>query len=79
MTHGRLYCHTPPGGHKVVERHFFDQFRFYRVIGHDFSKKNYGPKSADRSAVRQKMDFSNFSTLLTILKIPIEVFEHMWL
>ena len=27
----------------------------------------------------QKIDFSNFSTFLTILKIRIEVFEDMWL
>ena len=59
----------------MVERYFFDQFRFHRVIGHDFSKKNDGPKSADRSAVRQKIDFSHFSTILTNLKIRIELFE----
>ncbi len=27
----------------------------------------------------QKMDFSNFSTFLTILKIRIEIFEDRWL
>jgi len=68
----------PPEGHKAIERHLFDQFRFHRGTGHDPSKKNYGPKSADRSAVRQKIDSSHPSTTPTNPKIRIETFEDKW-
>ena len=50
LTHGSLDWRTPCGRHKVVQISFLTKNGPLGVIKDQILKKNYGPKSADRTA-----------------------------
>ena len=60
MSHGALDCLTPPGRHKLVENDNLSQYRPQKVIEGGILNKNYGSKSADRTADFDKIKFFRF-------------------
>ena len=60
----------------MVERHFFGQFRFYRVIGHDFSKKIMDQNQLIDQLFGKKLIFLILHPLseLTHFRLMIELF-----
>ena len=79
MTHGTLDWQTPLGRDKVVEIDFLTQNRPQGVIEGEISKKNYGPKSADRTADFGKIEFFQFLTYvvnLTCLGLYFMTFQN---
>ena len=68
LTHGTLDWRTPLGRHKVVQIHFWTKNGPLEVIEDQILKKNYGPKSADRTADFGKISFFQFLTYVANLR-----------
>ena len=74
VTHGTLDWQTPLGRHKVVQIHFLTKNGPLEVIEDQILKKNYGPKSADRTADFGKISFFQFLTYVVNLRCLGEYF-----
>ena len=63
VTRGSGLPDPPPGRHKVLGNDILSQFRPQEVKEDEILKKNYGSKSADRTADFDKIKFSRFFDL----------------
>ena len=67
-SHGGLDCQTLPGRDKVVQIHFLAKNGPLGVKEGQILRKNYGPKSADRTADFGKIGFYQFLTYVVNLR-----------